>query len=97
MSSPSTRRSNSSLGPQYLNDQRTLTKMHMNPSKRMLEREESDLDTTITAIAPVVVDDDDSGEEEEPIQMSRDRRIIQQQSIDSQSVEEVSLNILNML
>lgn len=60
-------------------------------AKRLLEREDSDMDMTIAA-APIVVDDDDSGEEDLEIQMPRDRRIIQQQSVDShsQSVEEVS-------
>lgn len=93
-SSPSTRRSNSSLGPQHMNGQRTPTKMLLNSSsaKRMLEREESDLDMTITAQAPIVVDDDDSDEEQQQLQMPRDRRIIQQQSVES--VEEVSFYLI---
>lgn len=87
-SSPSTRRSNSSLGSQHLNGQRTPTKMQLHAQKRMLEREESDLDMTITATAPIVIDDDSDVEEEEQIQ--RPRHIIQQQSVDSEIVEEVS-------
>ncbi|KAI6191890.1 BMA-MIG-15, isoform a [Aphelenchoides bicaudatus] len=86
-SSPSTRRSNSSLGSQHLNGQRTPTKMQLHAQKRMLEREESDLDMTITATAPIVIEDDDSDIEEDE-QIQRPRRIIQQQSVDSEVVEE---------
>jgi hypothetical protein len=63
--------------------------MQLHAQKRMLEREESDLDMTITANAPIVLEDDDSDAEEEE-QIQRPRRIIQQQSVDSEIVEEVS-------
>jgi hypothetical protein len=62
--------------------------LNSSSSKRLLERENSDLDT-IVATAPIVIEDDDSDEEQ--IEMPHDRRIIQQQSVDSQSVEEVSI------
>jgi hypothetical protein len=63
--------------------------MQLHAQKRMLEREESDLDMTITP-APIVLDEEDSDAEEE-VQIQRPQRIIQQQSVDSEIVEEVSL------
>ncbi|KAI6205164.1 hypothetical protein M3Y94_00761500 [Aphelenchoides besseyi] len=85
--SPQTRRSNSSLGVTQANGQRQ-TEIGLNSrhtkSQKMLAKEEDDLEAT------GLDDHDDDEDADERSLPGSNRRIIQQRSVDSQSVEEIA-------
>ncbi|KAI6173699.1 Serine/threonine-protein kinase mig-15 [Aphelenchoides besseyi] len=85
--SPQTRRSNSSLGVTQANGQRqTEIGLHSRHAKsqKMLAKEEDDLEAT------GLDDHDDDEDADERSLPGSNRRIIQQRSVDSQSVEEIA-------